>query len=127
MSDWCADVSSSDLKQRDGGGDFHTLAPAAIVAAEEGVGQVHICNTSSLRAQRSNPERFTHTLDCFAALAMTERQNLLRRHLVASAAALGEFVDTGAVGGFGRLGGGVLGWRRVSSALGRLVGMERVW
>src|SRR3546814_5611456 len=109
MSDWCADVSSSDLKQRDGGGDFHTLSPAAIVAAEEGVGQVHICNTSSLRAQRSNPERFTHTLDCFAALAMTERSNLLRRHLVGSAAGLVDVVATGVVGDFGRLAGGEIG------------------
>src|SRR3546814_17375346 len=45
IRDWSSDVCSSDL--------LHPYAP-------------------SLRAKRSNPERFTHTLDCFASLAMTK-------------------------------------------------------
>src|SRR3546814_5559988 len=31
---------------------------------------------ASLRAKRSDPERFTHTLDCFASLAMTNLVSL---------------------------------------------------
>ncbi|PKP88332.1 MAG: hypothetical protein CVT78_03560 [Alphaproteobacteria bacterium HGW-Alphaproteobacteria-17] len=36
------------------------------------IAEARSANTSSLRAQRSNPERCTQALDCFAALAMTD-------------------------------------------------------
>src|SRR3546814_4820677 len=57
---------------------------------------------------------------------MTERSNLLRRHLVGSAAGLVDVVATGVVGDFGRLAGGVFERRRLHRPFGRRLGFDRV-
>src|SRR3546814_17631137 len=86
ISDWSSDVCSSDLHAQvdtqgrvETDGRQHDRKAARGFRQGLGQGQARargLTSLPSLRAKRSNPERFTPALACFASLAMT---NILPR------------------------------------------------